>query len=139
MFDNPKKELEALEEQLLQHEAWFEKELESAKRMIGQAPQNPPKKQQSAAAGMPKAPKTPAKPAPKKQHSAAGMPKAPKTPAEPAPKKQQSAAAGMPKAPKTPAKPAPKKKSVKGLLILASLEFLGILGLAGYWVLVLLK
>ena len=96
MFDNPKKELESLEEQLLQHEAWFEKELESAKRMIGQAPQNPPKK-------------------------------------------QQSAAAGMPKAPKTPAKPAPKKKSVKGLLILASLEFLGILGLAGYWVLVLLK
>ena len=117
MFDNPKKELEALEEQLLQHEAWFEKELESAKRMIGQAPQNPPKKQQSAA----------------------GMPKAPKTPAEPAPKKQPSAAAGMPKAPKPPAKPAPKKKSVKGLLILASLEFLGILGLAGYWVLVLLK
>lgn len=67
MFDNPKKELEALEEQLLQNEAWFEKELESAKRMIGQAPQNPPKKQQSVAAGTPKAPKTPAKPAPKKK------------------------------------------------------------------------
>ena len=74
MFDNPKKELEALEEQLLQNEAWFEKELESAKRMIGQTSQEPPRKQRPAA-GTSQAPKALAKPAPQ---SGQTTPKAPK-------------------------------------------------------------
>ena len=109
MFDDPKKELEALEKQLLSDEAWFEKELDSAKRMIGQNPAAP---QRPAAARTPQTPKSAA----------------------------QSAAkpAAQPKKMPEPEAPAP-KKSVKGLLILAGVETLGILGLIAYWVLFLLK
>ena len=113
MFDDPKKELEALEKQLLADEAWFEKELDSAKRMIGQNPAAP---QRAAAARTPQSPKPTAKPAPKAA--------AAKSAAQPQ---------------KKPEAPAPKKKSVKGLLILAGVETLGILGLIAYWVLFLLK
>jgi len=105
MFDDPKKELEALEKQLLADEDWFEKELDSAKRMIGQNPQKPHRP----AARTPQAPKAPAKPAPQ-------------------PRKQPVREA-----------PAPKKKGIKGPLILAAVETLGILGLIAYWVLFLLK
>ena len=39
MFDDPKKELELLQEQLLKDEEWFARELDSAKRLIGQMPE----------------------------------------------------------------------------------------------------
>ena len=38
---DPKKELEALQAQLEAQEDWFQKELDSAKRMIGQQPDAP--------------------------------------------------------------------------------------------------
>ena len=115
MFDNPKKELEELEKKLLEDEAWFQRELDSAKRMIGQVP---------AKAQRPTGPRTPqqAKSAPKS---------APVSTQEPAkqPNKNKS---GKKKSKK-------RAKSNKGLITLAVLETLGILGLAAYWVLVLLK
>ena len=131
MFDNPKKELEKLEKQLLEDEEWFQRELDSAKRMIGQVPA----KQQR-----PSAPRTPqgSKPAPQsaQARSTGG-------------KKESSARTAQVKEPakapaKVPAKapvkaPEKKKKSNKGLVILACAETLGILGLAAYWVLFLLK
>ena len=113
MFDNPKKELEALEKQLLADEAWFEKELDSAKRMIGQAPQ---KSRQAAAPRAPQTAKSPVKTAPA---------------TEPAPSKKEK------KSKKEQAQP--KKKGIRGLLILLAVETLGILGLIVYWVLFLLK
>ena len=44
MFDDPKKELQLLEEQLLKEEDWFEKELNEAKALIGDAPRKSPAK-----------------------------------------------------------------------------------------------
>ena len=58
MFDDPKKELDALEKQLLADEDWFKKELDSAKRMIDPDPR---KSQRSTAARSAQAAKTPAK------------------------------------------------------------------------------
>ena len=108
MFDDPKKELKKLEQQLLDDEKWFQKELDSAKRMIGQVPDSP------------------------RRTSAPQSPQASRSTAQTRP-----APAG--KAPvKTPAKKK-KKKSIQGLVILACVEFAGILALAAYWLLVLLK
>ena len=108
MFDNPKEELAKLEKQLLKDEEWFQRELDSAKRMIGQVPEKTQR---------PTGPRTPqqAKTAPK-------------------------AAAIQEPAKQTGKKKSKKKaKSNKGLITLAVVETLGILGLAAYWVLVLLK
>lgn len=55
MFDDPKKELDTLEKQLLADEAWFEKELDSAKRLIDQKPQ---KRERTTAARTAQAPKS---------------------------------------------------------------------------------
>ena len=105
VFDDPKKELAALQAQLEAQEEWFQQELDSAKRMIGEAPR-------------------PAKPA-----SAAGTPRA-----------NTKTTAARASAPRTaPPEETPKKKGVKGLVILAFLELLGIAGIAAYWLLVLLK
>jgi len=101
MFDNPKKELAELEQQLLKEEEWFNTELAQAKALIGEEPAK-------------KAPKAKAAPASQKA----------------APKK---AAAG-----KAPSKKAEKKKSNRGLITLAILETLGIVGIVAYWLLFLL-
>jgi hypothetical protein len=113
MFDNPKKELEKLEKQLLEDEEWFQRELDTAKRMIGQVPA----KQQR-----PSAPRTPQVP-------------------QAAPKSAPVRSSGSKqKAQAVPVKePVEKKKSNKGLVILACAEIVGILGLVAYWVLFLLK
>jgi hypothetical protein len=113
MFDNPKKELEKLEKQLLEDEEWFQRELDSAKRMIGQVPA---KQQRPSAPRTPQAPKAAPKSAPAR--SSGSKPKAQAVPVK---------------------EPVEKKKSNKGLVILACAETLGILGLAAYWVLFLLK
>ena len=105
MFDDPKKELEALQKQLLQDEEWFEKELDSAYRMLGD----------------PVAPKNPA-------GAQAGVPNrrsAPQVSARPAPQPEEEEV--------------PKTKGIRGLVILAVLETLGIVGVVAYWLLVLLK
>ena len=114
MFDDPKKELEQLEKQLLEDEEWFARELDSAKRMIGQMPGKP---QRSSA---PQPSRTATKSAPVRNY-ANGYGKG-----KPQPRKPQEEA------------PMP-KKGITGLLILMSFELLGILGLAAYWFLVLLK
>ena len=122
MNEDSKKELELLEQQLLDNEEWFLRELDSAKRMIGQMPES--------AAQQPAAPRA----------SAAAT-------AQPMPGIRNYAngygqSAPQPRIPEIQAEeetPIPKKKSVKGLLILAGLEIAGILALAAYWVLVLLK
>ncbi len=41
MNEDSQKELELLQEQFLKNDEWFEQELESAKRMIGQMPEKP--------------------------------------------------------------------------------------------------
>ena len=71
MFDDPKKELDALEKQLLADEDWFKKELDSAKRMIDS---DSKKAQRTAAARSVQTAKAPAKkdttkkaPAPRKK------------------------------------------------------------------------
>ena len=51
VFDDPKKELERIQAQIAEQEDWFEKELDSAKRLIGEAPKA--HKPTTAAAGVP--------------------------------------------------------------------------------------
>ena len=114
MFDNPKKELEKLEKQLLEDEDWFQRELDSAKRMIGQVPARPQR---------PSAPRTPQAPG-----------SAPRSAPERSPGSKSATQAVKAKAPVRK-----KKKSNKGLLITLCVEILGILGLGAYWMLVLLK
>lgn len=103
MNDDSRNKLAMFEYLLDQDEEWFRRELDSAKRMIGQKPN------QSA-------------PAPQKPASVTYAP--PRERERPAPQVQE---------------PEEAPKGVKGLLILASLEALGILGLAAYWALVLFR
>ena len=97
MFDNPKKELAAREEQLLKEEEWFNTELEQAKALIGEEPVK----------------KT----------------KTSKPKSDSAPKKGSG---------KKKVKEEEKPKSNRGLVILAVLETLGIVGIVAYWMLFLL-
>jgi hypothetical protein len=108
VFDDPKKELEALQAQIEAQEDWFEKELDSAKRMIGDVPRAA--QPTSAAAGIP-ARRSPA-PAPVRTVQVRQEP--------------------------APVQPEPRKKGIRGLVILAVLELLGIAGIAAYWLLYLL-
>ena len=105
VFDDPKKELARIQAQIEEQEDWFEKELDSAKRLIGDAPRAA--KPTSAAAGVP------ARNNPKSTATRKAAPK--EVPVE-----------------------EPKKKGVKGLVILALVEILGIAGIAAYWLLHLL-
>ena len=113
MFDDPNKELEKLQAQLLEQEDWFERELDSAKRMIGD---------------MPAAKAAPARIPADSRVSGTEQPRIREM--------KLSEDVSQPKAKSKKKKS--KEKSNRGLIILALLEALGILGLAGYWVLVLL-
>ncbi len=106
MFDDPKKELEKLQQQLLQDEAWFEQELDSALRMIGED--------------------VPAK------HPTAPQASMPATRAA-----AQAAARANPRP--APVQEVKKEKGIRGLVILAVLETLGIVGVVAYWLLVMLR
>lgn len=105
MFDDPNKELEALQAQIDAQEEWFRRELDSAKRMIGDAPR-----------------------APKPTSPMAGV----------SANRSAQTVRMNPVQEKPAVKEVPKKKSNRGLAILALVELLGILGLAGYWLLFLL-
>lgn len=118
MFDDPKKELEQLQEQLLKDEDWFARELDSAKAMIGDQPT--PKKRKTAAAGA--------------VHSANAQRK-PQTSADPA---IRNFANGYGNADSQQEEPKAPRKSNKGLIILACLETLGIVAIAAYWLIFLL-
>ena len=99
MFDDPNKELAALQAQLEAQEEWFQRELDSAKRMIGQVPEAPA--------------------APVRNY-------ANNYGAQPVRK------AYVPNVPPIEEEEPP-KKSLRGLVILASLELLGIFAILGYW------
>lgn len=105
VFDDPKKELARIQAQIEEQEDWFEKELDSAKRLIGDAPRAA--KPTSASAGAPAHSKT----------KSTAVRQAAKKEAPP----QE-----------------PKKKGIKGPLIIALVELLGIAGIAAYWILYLL-
>ena len=109
MTEDTKMELDKLQRQLAEDEEWFRRELDSAKRMIGQMPETP-------------APKA----APVRRNDANGRGRAAAQPRIQNPVVQEEP-------------PMPKQKGIKGLVILATLEILGILGLGAFWVLVLLK
>lgn len=117
MMDESRKELEKLEKQLLADETWFARELDSAKRMIGENPVN----------------KTanPAAPRASVAWSA---------PARPAMPGVSAATTRLPGLKKEPAleEYEPPKKGIRGLVILAALETLGIVGVVAYWMLFLL-
>lgn len=115
MFDDPKQELEKLQAQLLEQEDWFERELDSAKRLIGDMP-------------TPKA-----APARTPADNRGNGPEQPRIR-----EMKLSEDAPQPKAKSQKKKKQAKEKSNRGLITLAVLETLGILGLVGYWVLVLL-
>ena len=106
VFDDPKKELEQLQKQLLQDEAWFEKELDAAHRLLGDEVvlKNPA----GAQAGVPG----------RRARTQAAVHAAPRP---------------------VPVQQVPKTKGIRGLVVLAVLETLGIVAVAAYWVLVLLK
>ena len=126
MFDNPKKELEALQEKLLQDEEWFEKELDSAKRMIGQMPEK-----NRAAAAAPKAKnKSASKEAPKVREVSAVKPVGGRG--------KDDTQVWSRELNLEQEEPQPKEKGIKGLLILAALETLGIALVGAYWALFLL-
>ena len=103
MFDDPNKELAALQAQLEAQEEWYRQELDSAKRMIGQMPE-------------PKA--APAAPVRNYANNYG----------------QQPVRKGyVPDIPEIQEEEPPKRKSNRGLLIVASLELLGIFSSLGYW------
>jgi hypothetical protein len=110
-MNDPNKELEALQAHIEAQEDWFARELDSAKRLIGDVPTAA--KPTSAAAGVPA-----------RNYPAGTRP-------IPAPIPELTDEPASQEAPV-------KKKGIRGLVILALLELLGILGLAGYWLLFLL-
>ena len=112
MFDDPRKELEELQEKLLQDEDWFEQELDSVKRMIGQKPE----KDRVAAA---------------KKKEEAG-----KAPVRDLAKDDTQVWTRELNLEEE--KNQVKEKSNKNLVILAVLETLGILAIGAYWLLFLL-
>ena len=118
MFDDPRKELEQLQEQLLKDEDWFVRELDSAKAMIGDQPT--PKKRKTAAAGA---------------VQAANSQKKPQVTADPAIRNYANGYGASEPGQEVPEVP---KKSNKGLIILALLENLGIAAIAAYWLIFLL-
>ena len=118
VFDDPMKELEQLQAQLLEQEEWFQRELDSAKRMIGDLPEA----RQTAAA-----PRSVAAAQPPVRNYANNY--------GAQPVRMHAAPAAIPEIRE---EPVPKKKGVKGLLVIAALELLGIGGIAAYWLLFLL-
>jgi len=123
MFDDPRKELERLQAQLLEDDEWFEKELESARALIGDAPRKPAKKNGNKA-----------KPRQEEVHR-----KQPKARKAAAPVRNYANNYGQDKPPVRNNGAAKPQKGIGGLVVLALLETMGIVGVVAYWLLVLLK
>ena len=115
MFDDPKKELQRLQEQLLQDEEWFEKELESAKAMIGEGPG----KSQAISKQKPRKDAELRRSDPMIRNYANGY--------------------GQKRPPVRNTEVRKPRKGIGGLVVLATLETMGIVGIVAYWMLVLLK
>ena len=112
-MNDPKKELEALQAHLEAQEDWFQKELDSAKRMIGQQPNAP--------AAVPAA--APAAAPVRNYANNYG---------------EKTIQFDIPGQAAVSEAPVP-KKDIGRLVIVALLELAGIAGIAAYWILVLLK
>lgn len=110
MNEEMKNDLERIREQLEGNDDWFEKELNEAKRLIGQAPNAPQNTHHMAAKAVPV------------YNTTLG--------------KDQKEIIFREDTPEEP--PLPRKGTDK-LARLVVLELLGILGVAAYWVLVILK
>ena len=115
VFDDPMKELEQLQARLEEQEDWFQRELDSAKRMIGQVPEP---RQPKAPAAAPEAPVRNYA----NNYGAQPVRKQVKPVQEPEPEEYE-----------------PKKKGMGGLMIVAGLEIAGILAILGYWLPYFLK
>ena len=129
MFDDPKKELQKLEEQLLKDEEWLDRELAAARALIGDAPVKKTKK--------PAAAKKPAAQTAKKEgESVRGSAEVQKKAAKVVvpPTNDYDLDEKKPKK-KKQSKP---QKSNRGLVILAVLETLGIVGVVAYWLVMIL-
>ena len=113
-MNDPKKELEALQAHLEAQEDWFQKELDSAKRMIGQQPNAP--------AAVPAA--APAAAPVRNYANNYG---------------EKTIQFDIPGQAAVSEAPVPKQKGIGRLVIVALLELAGIAGIAAYWILVLLK
>ena len=110
-MNDPKKELEALQAHLEAQEDWFQKELDSAKRMIGQQPD---------------APAAPAAPVAAPVRNYANN------------YGEKTIQFDIPGQAAVSEAPVP-RKGIGRLVIIALLELAGIAGIAAYWILVLLK
>lgn len=117
MFDDPKKELERLEAQLLKEEAWFDRELEDAKRLSGYAPARKSQRTSGAAAAQ-------------GSNRTGGTPQVRNA--------ANNYGKGVPQNAVRNPEAETREKSVAGLVILACLETLGIVGVVAYWLLILL-
>ena len=112
-MNDPKKELEALQAQLEAQEDWFQKELDSAKRMIGQQPDAPATVPAAAPAAAPV----------RNYANNYG---------------EKTIQFDIPGQTAVSEAPVP-RKGIGRLVIIALLELAGIAGIAAYWILVLLK
>lgn len=127
MFDDPKKELQKLEAQLLKEEEWFNRELEDAKKLSGYAPVKKSQKTSKTAAAK--------KPMDQTQVYRTGSTTQVRNAANNYGKGAPKSAVRSPEA---GTREKPREKSVKGLVILACLETLGIVAVAAYWLMILL-
>ena len=112
-MNDPKKELEALQAHLEAQEDWFQKELDSAKRMIGQQPDAPVAVPAAAPAAAPV----------RNYANNYG---------------EKTIQFDIPGQAAVSEAPVP-RKGIGRLVIIALLELAGIAGIAAYWILVLLK
>ena len=138
MFDDPKKELQKLEAQLLKEEEWFENELEAAKALLGdqEAPktaQQPPKKPVQPARNSMQ--ETQVFRAPGPGPTPTGTPARKLSAAE---KVRKNAVTDVNLDEYSEDIYSPKRKKNRFLVILAVLETLGIVGVVAYWLMFLL-
>ena len=124
MFDDPKKELKKLEEQLLKEEEWLERELAAARELIGDQPVKKVKKTPTA------------------KKTVENKEDAPVRGSEETRKKAEKVVVPASDDYDMDEKKSKKKKksgkSNRGLVILVILETLGIVGLVAYWMLMIL-
>ena len=117
-YENTKQEAQELEKQLLEDEEWFRRELDTAKMMIGDLPANKIK---------PKNQTYPVDPEIRNYANGYG-------------KKVTRDTTHLGNLMDYDGEQfEPRKKGVRGLIILAGLETLGILGVVAYWLLVILR
>ena len=122
MFDDPKKELKKLEEQLLKEEEWLERELAAARELIGDQPVKKVKKTPTAKKTVENKEDAPVRGSEETRKKAEKV-VVPASGDYDLDKKKTKKKAG---------------KSNRGLVILSILETLGIVGIIAYWMIMIL-